>query len=508
MSSADLGAADAAATLTAPPGGPAAIRQEGPASDATSFTGQAAPDVDATMARARRAQAEVEFWPQERIDDLVAAAGWAAYQEDTARSLAELAYRETGLGDPEHLFTLYRRRVLGTLRDLHGVVTTGIIEDLPERGLRKLAKPIGVIAVASPATAPCSGVVGNALPMLKTRNAVVITPNPRARHSAARTVDLLRQSLASVGAPPDLVQCLPVTDRQTTEALMAAADLVIAAGGPGTVRRAYRSGTPAISAGVGNPAVIVDASADVAAAAELIVLGGSFNNGTSCSSESNVLVDAGIAAAFRDQLARQGAHLCDPAETARLRTLLWPDGRQLNRDAVGRPATALAAAAGIDLAEPTKTTALVAQLPPLTPGGVPALDDPMLGEKLAPVFTVTTFTDFDDALVAVETLLARIGQGHSCGIHTERPDRVVRLAERARAGRVMVNQSTAVGNSGSFDNGMAFTQVIASGSWGGCSRSENVTWRDFLNYTYVSHPLPPSLPDEETLFGAHWRRLP
>lgn len=132
----------------------------------------------------------------------------------------------------------------------------------------------------------------------------------------------------------------------------------------------------------------------------------------------------------------------------------------------------------------------------------------MLGEKLAPVFTVSTFSAFDDALAAVETLLGRIGQGHSCGIHTDRPDRVVRLAERARAGRVMVNQSTAVGNSGSFDNGMPFTQVIASGSWGGCSRSENVTWRDFLNYTYVSHPLPVSLPDEETLFGAHWRRLP
>ncbi|MEW2379538.1 aldehyde dehydrogenase family protein [Micromonospora sp. NPDC047812] len=507
MSSGDLREADAAVTHTGAPDAPAASRRDGVPAGALS-TEEERPDVETTMARARRAQAEVEFWPQDRVDDLVAALGWAAYQEDTARSLADLAYRETGLGDPEHLFTLYRRRVLGTLRDLHGVVTSGIIEELPERGLRKLAKPIGVIAVASPATAPCSGVVGNALPMLKTRNAVVITPNPRARHSAARTVELLRRALETVGAPADLVQCLPVTDRQTTEALMAAADLVIAAGGPGTVRRAYRSGTPAISAGVGNPAVIVDASADVAAAAELIVLGGSFNNGTSCSSESNVLVDAGIAAAFRDQLARQGAHLCDPAETARLRTLLWPDGRLLNRDAVGRPAAALAAAAGIDLAEPTKTTALVAQLPPLAPGGVPALDDPMLGEKLAPVFTVSTFTAFDDALAAVEALLGRIGQGHSCGIHTERPDRVVRLAERARAGRVMVNQSTAVGNSGSFDNGMPFTQVIASGSWGGCSRSENVTWRDFLNYTYVSHPLPASLPDEETLFGAHWRRLP
>lgn len=173
MSSGDLREADAAVTLTAAPDAPAPGRR-----DATVSTEEARPDVEATMARARRAQAEVEFWPQERVDDLVAALGWAAYQEDTARSLADLAYRETGLGDPEHLFTLYRRRVLGTLRDLHGVVTSGIIEELPERGLRKLAKPIGVIAVASPATAPCSGVVGNALPMLKTRNAVVITPNP------------------------------------------------------------------------------------------------------------------------------------------------------------------------------------------------------------------------------------------------------------------------------------------------------------------------------------------
>jgi sulfoacetaldehyde dehydrogenase len=466
------------------------------------------PDEVATaVVRARRAQAEVEFWSQDRVDEMVAAVGWHAYEETNARMLSELAHRETGLGDPEHLFVLHRRRVLGALRDLHGITTTGVIEELPERGLRKLAKPIGVIAVASPATAPCSGVIGNALPMLKTRNAVIFSPNPRARGATEATVDLLRRGLAAVGAPVDLLQCAKVGGRHVAEQLMAAADLVVAAGGAGTVARAYHSGTPAISAGSGNPTVIVDDSADLAAAAERIVLGAGFNHGTSCSSESNVLVAASIAAAFREQLALQGGHLCDADETARLRHLLWPDGTTLDRTAVGRPATAIAADADIQLDPTTKTTVLVARGPALGGSGYLDADDPLLHEKLSPVFTLLEFGGFDAALDGVDTLLSRAGQGHSCGIYTARPDRAARLAERARVCRVMVNQSTAVGNSGSFDNGMPFTSTIASGSWGGCSQSENITWRHFLNYTYVSDPLPLTVPDERALFGAYWDRL-
>jgi sulfoacetaldehyde dehydrogenase len=458
-------------------------------------------NVDTAIARARQAQAEVEFWSQDRVDQMVAAVGWQAYEETNARMLSELAQRETGLGDADHLFVLHRRRVLGALRDLHGVTTVGVIEELREQGLRRLAKPIGVIAAATPATAPCSGVIGDALPMLKTRNAVVFSPNPKAQRATEATVDLLRRGLAMAGAPVDLVQCLPVLGRHHTEQLMAAADLTVAVGGAGVVARAHRSGTPAVTAGVGNSTIIVDESADLAKAAAQIALGASFNHGTSCSSESNVLVAAEVAAAFQQHLALQGCHICDPDETARLRELLWPDGATLNRDAVGRAATTIAADAGIDLDPAVDTTALVAQGPVIRKSGRLDCTDPLLQEKLSPVFTLLKFTRFDRALDAVDEILSRSGQGHSCGIYTTRPDRVAQLAERARVCRVMVNQST-LGNTGSFDNGMPFTSILSCGSWGGSSESENITWRHFLNYTYISHPLPRTEPDERTIFGA------
>lgn len=467
-----------------------------------------ASETQAAIARARRAQAEVEFWPQERVDELVTAAAWPVYEEGSARFLSLLAQRETGLGDADHMFTLHRRRVLGALRDLHGVTTTGVIEELPHQGLVKIAKPVGVIAVASPATAPCSTVIGNALPMLKTRNAVVFSPNPRAQQATVATVDLLRGGLARAGAPEDLIQCVTVTGRETVEDLMAAADLVVAAGGSGTVARSYRSGTPAITAGAGNPPVIVDDSADVSAAAELIVHGASFNHGTSCSSESNVLADAVIAGAFKKELRCHGAYLCDGEETARLRALLWPTGNTLSRAAIGRSAADIAADIGIPIGRPAEIAVLVAAGPAVRGTVTGLTGDPLLGEKLSPVLTLLEYDGFDTALSAVDELLAHAGRGHSCGIHTTRAEHVESLAGRARVCRVMVNQSTATGNSGSFNNGMPFTSTIASGSWGGCSRSENITWRHFLNYTYVSRPLPLNEPDEETLFGAYRRQLP
>ncbi|WP_016697186.1 aldehyde dehydrogenase family protein [Actinoalloteichus spitiensis] len=457
--------------------------------------------VQETVRRARAAQSEVAFWSQERVDEAVVAVGWHCYREDNARQLATLGHEETRLGDPEHLYLMQRRRVLGVLRDLHGVRTVGLVEDLPELGLQRIAKPLGVIAAASPATAPSPGIVCNALPMLKTRNAVVFSPNPRARSASLATVGIMRAALAAVGAPVDLVQCLEEPGRAQAEELMAAADYVVAVGGAGTVRRAYLSGTPAIGAGVGNATVIVDETADLASAAELIASGAGFNNGTSCSSESNVLVHHEVADRFRAELAGRGAHLCDDGEARALRTLLWPDDRTLNRDAIGRTPAELAREAGIRLEEPDKVTVLV------LPCADPERDSPVLREKISPLLTVATYRDFDEAVRLVGSILHRCGRGHSCGIHSSRDDRVRRLAEQIETCRVAVNQST-MSNTGSFDNGVPFTTTLSSGSWGGGSVSGNVTWRHFLNHTTVSRPIAPAVPDERMIFGAHWERYP
>ncbi|MBZ4319204.1 aldehyde dehydrogenase family protein [Streptomyces huiliensis] len=451
--------------------------------------------VDAAVRRARAAQRQIAHWPQQRIDDLVAAVAWQCYRDDNARHIARLSRRDTRLGDTEHLHAMQRRRVLGVLRDLHGVRTTGVVEELPELGLTRIAKPMGVIAVASPATAPGPGIVCNALPILKTRNAAVFTPNPRAHTTAREVVRLMREALEDADAPADLFQCLEVTGRAAGTALMRAADQVVAIGGPGTVRRAHESGTPALGAGVGNPTVLVDETADLTAAAEAIATGASYNNGTSCSSESNVFVHRSVADRFRAELVRLGAHLCDGPATARIRAALWPDGRTLDRELIGRPAAAIAEAAGVT--DAGKAAVLVLDCPD------PGPDDPILREKISPLLTLAVYDDFERAVGVVRDILDRCGRGHSCGIHTRRDDRVALLADRIPTCRVVVNQSTMT-NTGGFATGVPFTTTLSGGTWAGTGGSGNITWRDFLNHTVVSRPIPEVLPDERLLFGRHW----
>jgi sulfoacetaldehyde dehydrogenase len=453
--------------------------------------------VDEAVRRARAAEAHVASWGQSDIDEAVTAVGWHCYREETARRLARLSQEETRLGDAEAMYGLQRRRVLGILHDLHGAKTVGVVGEQPELGLVRIAKPLGVIAVASPATAPAPGIICNALPMLKTGNAAIFSPNPRAHRTALATVEVMRAALAEVGAPPDLLQCLPVTGREPGERLMAAADFVVAIGGSGTVRRAYRSGTPAIGAGVGNPTVVVDETADLDDALGKIHGGAGFNHGTSCSSESNVLVHTSVADAFREGLIRAGAHVCDADETRSLVALMWPDGRTLNREFIGRPAAEIATAAGLDV--PEKTTVLV------TLCADPWQDSVLLREKISPLLTLSVYSDFDDAVRLVQHISERCGIGHSCAVHTHRADRVMRLAQTVTHCRVVVNQSTMT-NTGGFASGVPFTTTLSSGSWGGSGVSGNVTWRHFLNHTTISRPIPERVPDEAALFGAYWER--
>lgn len=454
-------------------------------------------DIQILVERGREAQRWIEYVPQDQVDKIVAAVGWQCYAEPNVRFLSAMAFEETGLGNPQDLYELHRRRVLGTLADLYRTKTTGIICDDREAGLQVLAKPVGLIAVASPATAPCSGVSCNALQGIKTRNALIFSPNPAAWESAQYTVELMRRELARIGVPPDLVQCLHEPDRKAVERLMSHADMVIAVGGRNTVRRAHLSGSPAIAAGVGNPTVIVDETADLASAVEFIVDGGGYNNGTSCSSESNVLVQADIYQDFLNEAASQFGHVCSPEEGVSLRRSLIKDGR-LNRNLIGLSAPSLASAVGIDLICPESVSAIL----------VPYLDkrddDPFLGEKLTPVIAILPYRNFDEAIRVSESILEQSGKGHSCGIHTNNEEHVNRLANRIKTCRVMVNQST-LGNSGNFDNGLPFTSTVSGGSWGGSGVSGNVTWRHMLNYTYVSRRLPRTIPSPETIFGTYWR---
>ena len=449
--------------------------------------------------KARIAQEQIEFWTQERVDEMVAAVGWQLFQRPHAEACAESAVRETGMGVYADKVLKHQKKTLGTLRDLHGLKTTGVIEEDPARGLLKLAKPTGVIGVLSPVTNASSTLAVNGLPILKTRNAVIFAPHPKAKATADLTCNFMRAGLAQVGAPLDLVQNLTDPTVELTQELMKHVDLVVATGGSAMVKVAYSSGTPAYGVGAGNSVVVVDETADLADAANKIRLGKIFDNATSCSSENSVVMQYSIYDAMVERFAEYGGYLCSADEKLRLRQVMWPDGEHLSREVVGQPALKIAGLAGIQA--PAGTAFLMVQ------GEAVGAADLFSGEKLSPVLTLWRYEKFEEAIGLVRDITRYSGYGHSCGIHTTNPAHVLELATRARVSRMLVRQTQVYGNSGNYDNGMPFALTLGCGTWGGNITSENVHWKHFINTTWVSMPIPPVVPDENVIFGVHWQKF-
>lgn len=265
--------------------------------------------LSAMIQRGREAQRKVARWDQKQIDQLVAAAGLQMWDVNLAQDLSEKALAETSLGRGDHMFERHRLRVWGILSDLHGQPSCGVVERDEARGIVKFAQPVGMICVMIPETAPAAAVACNALNVLKTRNAALFCPNPRAKRVVAETVAILRDTISKLGAPTDLLQVLEDPNREAADAASAMSDLVIATGGQGVTDRARKGSTPAWIAGVGNAAVLIDDTADVRHASEAIVRGKSFDNATSCSAENTVLVDRSVSQQFRDAMRDFGAHI-------------------------------------------------------------------------------------------------------------------------------------------------------------------------------------------------------
>jgi sulfoacetaldehyde dehydrogenase len=450
--------------------------------------------------RARIAQASVEGWSQNRIDEAVAAIGWHAYKDENARNLSRIAVEETGMGLVNDHFTRHRKRILGILRDLRGVITSGEISEDLDRGIRKIAKPVGIVGAITPSTGPTAAIVAIALTTAKTRNAAIFCPNPAAKRTVRETVKILRTALRTIGAPVDLIQTVSEPTRERLSELMSSVDLVLASGGRGTVRRAYMSGTPAYGAGIGNAVVVVDETANLPDSASRIMAGKCFDNGTSCSAESCIVVAAPIWALFLDEIRKLGAYVCNESETARLREAAWPDGKTLNRTIVGKNARQIGILAGIEIPDHARAIAVLCN--------ERYVSDPFGGEKLSPILSIWKYQKFDEAVDLVRLLTAFSGSGHSCGIYSSMRDRIDRLANEIKVSRVMVNQSTGLGNTGSFENGMPFTVVLSCGTWGGSTTTDNITWRHLLNYTSVSHAISGSEPKPEDFFSGYWSKYP
>lgn len=455
--------------------------------------------VAALIARGRMAMQALKGASQARIDEAVTALAWSVYKPENAKALAELAVKDTGLGNVADKITKNQRKTFGTLRDLMRVKTVGIIEEDRARGLVKYAKPVGVVGAICPSTNPAATPVNKAMMALKGGNAVVIAPSPAGAETTARTVELMREALHRIGLPANLVQCLPLpVGKDSTQALMELCDLVVCTGSQDNVRRSYRSGTPAIGVGAGNVPVIVDVSADLADAARKIRLSKCFDNATSCSSENSVVILDAVYPQAVAALVTEGGYLCDAAEKRRLQETLWVDGK-LNRKIIAKDAAIIAEAAGLPEAARKAKFLMVEET------GV-GREFPFSGEKLALVLTVYRAPHFAAARDKVGEILSYQGMGHSCGIHTAEMEHARMLAESLDVVRVLVNQAHTFGNGGSFDNGLNFTLSMGCGTWAGNSISENLNWRHFINVTHLSTTIPEDKPSEEQLFGALWAR--
>jgi sulfoacetaldehyde dehydrogenase len=453
-----------------------------------------------TVRRARAAQALFERFSQSEVDEVVTAAGWAIVKPENNRALAELAVRDTGLGNVPDKIAKNERKTLGLLRDLKGAQSVGVIGEYPELGIVEIARPAGVVAAITPSTNPGATPANKIINALKGRNAIIVAPSPKAASTCALLLEYMHAELDKVGAPPDLVQMLPApVTKAATQELMRQADLVVATGSQANVRAAYASGTPAVGVGLGNVAAIIDESADLADAARKIAESKCFDNATSCSSENSVVILERVYDAMLRELGAAGGALLDVRSKAKLQAAMWPQGK-LNPDVMARPVADIVRLAGLDGAALGAAKFLMVE-----ETGV-GKASPFSGEKLALVLTVYRVPDFDRAFDLVRRIYAYQGAGHSVGIHTRNDAQVMRLGLEMPAARVIVNQAHVIANGGAYDNGLPFSLSMGCGTWGRNSISENMNYRHYLNITRIVRTIPPRAPTLDELFGEFHRK--
>jgi sulfoacetaldehyde dehydrogenase len=448
--------------------------------------------VAALVGRARAAQREFERWPQERVDEAALACGWAIMKPERNRLLAEMAVRDSGLGNVADKIAKNHRKTLGLLRDLAGVKTVGVIADYPDKGITEIARPVGVVAAITPSTNPGATPANQIINAVKCRNAIILAPSPKGYSTTAKLVEFVEIELKKAAAPENLVQILPSpVTKDSTRELMQLADLVAATGSQANIRAAYSSGTPAIGVGLGNVVSIVDASANLADAAAKIALSKTFDHATSCSSENAVVILAPVYEAMLAELAKQGGVMLDADEKAKLQRFMFPGGK-LNPQATAQPAEKIARLAGLSI---EAKILMVAET-----GSGPAY--PFSGEKLSPVLAVYRAGNFDEAFRITCAIYDYQGKGHSVSIHTRDDAQAMRLGLEMPVARVIVNQAHCIAAGGSFDNGLPFSLSMGCGTWGRNSFSDNMHWRHFLNITRIARVIPERVPSEDAIFGA------
>ncbi len=431
------------------------------------------------IARVRAAQSVFATYTQDKVDKIFLAAASAA---DKARiSLAKMAVEETGMGIVEdkviknHYASEY---IYNAYKDTK---TCGVIEEDKAYGIKKIAEPIGVVAAVIPTTNPTSTAIFKCLLALKTRNAIIISPHPRAKNSTIAAAKLVLEAAVAAGAPEGIIDWIDVPSLEMTNTVMKEADIILATGGPGMVKAAYSSGKPALGVGAGNTPAIIDESADILLAVNSIIHSKTFDNGMICASEQSVIVLESIYDTVKDEFARRGCYFLNDAETEKVRKTILINGA-LNAKIVGQSACKIAALAGV--AVPAGTKILIGEVESVE------LSEEFAHEKLSPVLAMYKVKSFDEALDKADVLVADGGYGHTSSVYlneTTEKEKLERFAARMKTCRILVNTPSAHGGIGDLYNfKLAPSLTLGCGSWGGNSVSENVGVKHLLNIKTVA----------------------
>ena len=456
--------------------------------------------IETIIKQAKAAQTEFESAGQEVVDELITGLAWSLIEPGTNRSLSNQAVHDTGLGNADDKFTKNYRKTLGLLRDLKNTPSVGVIKELPEKGLVEIARPVGVVGAVTPSTNPIATPLNNTLNAIKGRNSIILAPSPKGDAVCELIVEILQKVLVRLGHPEHLIQKISSpASKEATNKLMQSVDMVVVTGSEKNVSSAYRSGTPAIGVGVGNVAVIIDETADLASAASKVVTSKIFDNATSCSSENSLVIVDEVYENAIEALQEEGGVLLDHKETQELRDNLWIQGK-LNPHLIAKSASEIATVVGFQRPEMRQAKMLMVEE---TGTGS---EHPFSGEKLSPVLTLYRAENFKSACQRIIELYEFQGKGHSVGLHSKDETRPVEMGLNLPACRVIVNQPHCLATGGSFGNGMPFSLSMGCGTWGRNSISDNLNYRHFLNIVRVVHPVTPVEPSEEEIFGDFWEK--
>ncbi len=441
-----------------------------------------AQELDVLIAKVKKAQQKYAEYSQEQVDEIFKQAAIAA---NAARiTLAKSAVAETGMGIVEDKVIKNHFASEFIFNKYKDTKTCGMIEDDSSFGIKKIAEPIGIICGIVPTTNPTSTVIFKALIALKTRNAIVFSPHPRAKECTVAAARIIKEAAEKAGAPADLIGWISEPSIELSQKLMKheKINLILATGGPGMVKAAYSSGKPAIGVGAGNTPALIDETADIRMAVNSILLSKTFDNGIVCASEQSVIVHKKLYAAVRKEFEMRGAYMLNSKELKAVQAILIDKERgTVSPAVVGQKAVTIAELAGLNVPEAAKI--LIGEVKDISP------DEPFAHEKLSPCLGMYSCEDFEEGLDKARRLVELGGFGHTSVLYTDvlNQDRIKRFGDVVKTGRVLINMPASQGAIGDIYNfKLEPSLTLGCGSWGGNSVSENVGVKHLLNFKTVA----------------------